>query len=295
MSAASKKPLACLYHVIHGLLLLLLVAHVPCYSSPIPDSTVSDTTSEHGLLSRYSLSRVAAGGLVGGSLVYAAGVWWVNDYRGFHYDPSPWWSSDMGVDKEGHLFTCYYMFHAVDDILLWGGHDSTSAFWWALAASAAYGPAIEIGDGFSQYGFDINDVGADLAGVAYGALQHTVPYFRNYELKWSLYYPLNRHSFKINDLYDYHLYWISARVHDLLPSGAKPYWPDWLQVAVGFGTWNHARRTYVLSFDYDLEKIPIEGDTATLLKKLFNIFHAPAPGVKFRRGASPEWQLLLLH
>ncbi len=241
------------------------------------------------------MSRVAAAGLLGGSLAYSAGIWWVNDFRPFHHDPSAWWETDMGVDKEGHLFTCYYMFRAVNDILLWGGHDSTEAFWWALVSSGLYGPLIEVGDGFSEYGFDVNDVTADLAGVAYAALQNRIRFLQNFELKWSLYYPLNRHAFKINELYDYHIYWISARVHDLLPQSAQPYWPDWLQMALGFGTWNHERRTYVVSFDYDLEKIPIEGRDINLIKKLLNMFHAPAPGVKFRKGAPPEWQVLLLH
>jgi hypothetical protein len=273
----------------------LCVVQSMALSFPVTDSAAVDTAAQHGFWSKYSLSKYAAGTLVGGSLVYAAGIWWINDFRPYHHDPSGWWDTDMGVDKEGHVFTCYYMFHAVNDILLYGGHDSTESFWWALASSALYGPAIELGDGFSQYGFDVNDMISDLTGVAYAALQYRVPFFRNFELKWSLYYPLNRHSFKINDLYDYHIYWISARVHDLLPAGAQPYWPDWLQMAFGFGTWNHLERTYVLSFDYDFEKIPLEGDTVSLLKKLLNMFHAPAPGVKFRKGAPPEWQLLLLH
>ena len=280
---------------------LLLTAFVLCFSvagsqTTFPaDSTVSDSASAHGFWSRYNLSRMGAAGIVGGSLLYSAGVWWVNDFHSFHLDPSKWWETDMGVDKEGHVYTCYYMFRAINALLLWGGHDSSSAFWWSLAASGLYGPLIEVGDGFSQYGFDFNDVAADLAGVGFAALQVKVPYMQNFELKWSLYYPLNRHSFKINDLYDYHIYWISARVHNLLPSGARPYWPEWLQMAFGVGTWNHERRTYVLSLDYNLEKILPDGQDLNVVTKLLNMFHLPAPGVKFRKGAAPEWQLLLLH
>jgi hypothetical protein len=74
----------------------------------------------------------------------------------------------------------------------------------------------------------------------------------------------------------------------------KPYWPNWLQIAFGLGTKDRStRRTYVLSFDYNLEKIPIEGRDINLLKKLLNMFHLPAPGVKFSKGHPPEWQLLL--
>lgn len=136
------------------------------------------------------MSKAADVGLVGGSLAYAAGVWWVNDFRRFHLDRSGWWDADMGVDKEGHFFTCYFMFRAVNDILLWGGHDSTSAFWWALGAAGLYGPAIEVGDGFSPFGFDINDVAFDLLGAAYAGLQNRVRFLQDFELKMEFVLPV---------------------------------------------------------------------------------------------------------
>jgi len=89
-----------------------------------PDSLAADSSyATHSFFSRYNMASVASVGLVGGSLAYAAGVWWVNDFSPFHHDPSGWWDTDMGVDKEGHLFTCYYMFRGIRDMLLWGGHD----------------------------------------------------------------------------------------------------------------------------------------------------------------------------
>jgi hypothetical protein len=111
-----------------------------------------------------------------------------------------------------------------------------------------------------------------------------------------LYYPLQRHAFKINSLYDYHIYWMSIRVHHLLPAAAQPYWPEFLQVAVGLGAdGNVTRRTYCLSFDFNLEAFGIPGREAGLLLKLLNMFHLPTPGVKFARGRAPEFQLLLLN
>jgi hypothetical protein len=130
----------------------------------------------------------------------------------------------------------------------------------------------------------------------YGILQSRVPFFENFQIKWSLYYPMTHHSFKVNDLYDYHIYWMSFRVKELLPTSLKPYWPGFFQIAFGLGTKeNRQLRTYNLSLDYNLEKIPIEGRDVNLLKQILNMFHLPAPGVRFAKGRAPEWQLLLLN
>lgn len=75
----------------------------------------------------------------------------------------------------------------------------------------------------------------------------------------------------------------------------KEVWPDFLQVSFGVGTMNHRQRTHLLSFDYNLETIPLDGQDFNLVKKLFNMLHLPAPGVKFSKGHAPEWQLLLLN
>jgi hypothetical protein len=133
-------------------------------------------------------------------------------------------------------------------------------------------------------------------GVGISVLQRKVPVLRHFDIKWSLYYPLNRHAFKINDLYDYHVYWLSARVHELLPQSIKPAWPVWLQLAAGYSTaGNVTRREFMVGFDYNLEAIPIEGRDINLVKRLLNLLHLPAPGVKFSKGRKPEFQLLLLH
>ena len=155
---------------------------------------------------------------------------------------------------------------------------------------------VEVGDGFSEYGFDYQDMLSNWTGVGISVLQQKVPVLSNFEIKWSLYYPLERHAFKINDLYDYHIYWLSARVNNLLPKSIEPYWPDWLQVAAGYsGADNVTRREFVLGFDYNLEMIPIDGTDINLLKKVLNLIHLPAPGVKFSPGHHPEFRLLLLN
>jgi hypothetical protein len=278
-----------------GLALLLLCAAATLLPHTLRAQTIPDST-ESGFWSRRNLSRVGTIGIAGGTMIYSAGVWWVNDYRPFHYTQGPWFEDKLGIDKIGHMFTSYAMFDAVNNVLLWGGHDTSSSFWWAAGIAAFHGFAVEVGDGFSQYGFDYRDLTFNYLGLSYNMLRQKVPLLQNFSLKWSLYYPLNRHSFKINSLYDYHIYWMSVRVHGLLPEGWKPYWPPILALAFGLGADDNVhRRTYCLSFDFDLEQLPLEGRDAGVLKKLLNLFHLPAPGIKFSHGHAPEFQLLLLN
>lgn len=280
----------------------LLVAIVLLRSTAVPQTAPADsirtdsTLVDHSFWSRWNIARLGAVALVGGTLVYGAGVWWVHDTRPFSFWNSGWLSDANGVDKIGHMYTSYFMFRALHETFLWGGHDTTAAFWWAAGVAAFHGLAIEIGDGFSDYGFDYRDVSSNYTGLLYAILQSKVPFFENFQIKWSLYYPMTHHSFKVNDLYDYHIYWMSIRVEELLPRPLKPYWPGFFQIAFGLGTKDDTRRrTYNIALDYNLEKLPFEGRDLNLFKKLLNMIHLPAPGVRFTKGHPPEWQLLLLN
>ncbi len=284
------------------LILTLLTTIVLLRSTAFPQTSPADSIStdssyvDHSFWSRWNMARLGAVALVGGTLVYGAGVWWVHDTRPFHFWNEGWWSDANGVDKIGHMYTSYFMFRALHEMFLWGGHEPEAAFWWATGVAAFHGLAIEIGDGFSDYGFDYRDVSANYTGLLYAMLQSKVPFFENFQIKWSLYYPMSHHSFKVNDLYDYHIYWMSFRVEELLPRPLKPYWPGFFQIAFGLGTKeNRSLRTYNIALDYNLELLPFEGQDLNLFKKLLNMIHLPAPGVRFSKGHPPEWQLLLLN
>jgi hypothetical protein len=262
------------------------------------DSTAVESPAaggDHAFWSRYNIASMGSIGIAGGTMVYSAGVWWVNDYRPFHLYNAPWFDA-LGVDKIGHLYTSYAIYTSLHEVLLWGGHDPDAAFWWAAGVAAFHGLMVEVGDGFSEYGFDFRDVTFNYIGLTYGILQTKVPFLKNFDIKWSLYYPMRHHSFKINDLYVYHIYWMSANVKNLLPEPVKRYWPAFLQIAFGLGAEdNLTTRTYNLSFDYNLEALPLDGRDLNLFKRLLNLFHLPAPGVKFAPGHAPEFRLFLLH
>ena len=188
--------------------ILALSTLLACQASAQSFNETDSTGSSHGFWSRYSLSTATTATLVGGIFIYGWGVWWKNDYRSFRFykESKPFFDAHLAIDKVGHMYTGYFIFHATNDILRWGGHDEDANFWWSTGISMFHAFMVEVGDGFSEYGFDYQDMLSNWTGVGISILQQKVPILSNFEIKWSLYYPLNRHAFKINDLYDYHIY-----------------------------------------------------------------------------------------
>jgi hypothetical protein len=91
-------------------------------------------------------------------------------------------------------------------------------------------------------------------------------------------------------------------MHNLLPEPAKQYWPKFLNLAVGFGAINASvgstepmKRKYVISLDYNLTELPLNGDTWETVKYIFDLLHFPAPGVRNVEGERPQFKPLLLN
>ncbi len=238
----------------------------------------------------------AVGGLLGLSVYWCYDSWWRNAGGGFRFISENWLNSyASGIDKVGHFYTSYFYFHLFRNIMLWGGYESTTAEWWAFGSSAFFAVVVEIGDGLTpQYGFDYQDLTFNLAGAAYGLLQTRVPFLKNFNFKWS-YVPRDGYRFPVRlvDHYDDHTYWLTVNVNNLLPESVEPLWPDWLQLAVGMGVDDYwTKREFVIGFDIDLLSLfkPTNQDWL-LFHKTANMFHIPAPAVKFTEGKSPKYYL----
>jgi hypothetical protein len=167
-----------------------------------------------------------------------------------------------------------------------------------------YGLSLEIGDGYSSYLFSPEDLAADLLGVGYGLLQVKHPFFNNFKIKWS-YFPVahvNTFDHPFSADYDGHIYWLSANVHNLLPEPVQNYWPRFLNVAVGFGAKNVSPgtdgpklRKFAIALDYNLTVLPLNGETWDPIKNIIDLFHFPAPGVRFIESEPPEFKPVLLN
>ena len=101
-------------------------------------------------------------------------------------------------------------------------------------------------------------------------------------------------------------------MHNLLSESAQAYWPKFLNLSIGYGGENiYGRppwapgpeivssgtpaRKFVISLDYNLSSLSTTTDTWTALKHIFDLFHYPAPAVRFVQGKSPVFKPFLLN
>jgi hypothetical protein len=249
--------------------------------------------------SGWSTRKVLATGLVGGmlvgSLVSSYFDWWKGSGEPFHFvDDGLFDNYSLGIDKVGHAYTSYFYFHTFRNMMMWGGYDSTTASWWAAGTSAFFALSIEIGDGLSPYGFSMYDLAFNFWGLGYGIAQANIPILRNFNLKWS-YVPADGYRWPphFTDHYDAHTYWLTVNVHNLLPQSVRGYWPECIQLAVGYGVDDHqSRREAVIGLDFNLGAFHAVNRDLKLLQDTGNLIHLPAPGVKFTEGKVPRWYLV---
>lgn len=223
----------------------------------------------------------------------------------FHGD-GYFFNDHYGVDKLGHAYSSYLIFHLTYDFMQWASIDEDAALWTAVAVPAAHAIAIELGDGFSKYAFNGSDLVFNSSGLLYGLLQVKYPYLNNFNYKWS-YYPSPSRGSGDPDWgpasdYSGHIYWMSMDVHNLLPEKAQPYWPKELNLALGLGARNVSfgdtgpmKHKFAIALDWNTNAILPDGDTFQIFKNLVNKIHWPAPGVEIYTGEPVKGKLLLLN
>ena len=71
-----------------------------------------------------------------------------------------------------------------------------------------------------------------------------------------------------------------------------PYWPDLLQLAVGYGVDDNVeKREGVAGFDINLEVFPASDENLLLAQRTLNMFHIPALAMKFTESKKPRYFL----
>jgi len=266
---------------------IVLLAFV--HSTHAADSTFTGTPE---FATRKVISTALVGGLLVGSLVDSYFAWWKDASNPFTFHAEGWFNNpQLGIDKAGHLFTSYFYFHTFRNLMLWGGYDRSTALWWAAGASTFFAVSVEIGDGVSEYAFDYQDLVLNLAGIGYGMLQTDYPLLQNFNLKWS-YVPRDGYRFppRFTERYDAHTYWLTVNVHNLLPTPIRDYWPAFIQLAAGYGVDDRvSKRELVVGLDLNLEAFSVQNQELALLQKTLNMFHYPAPAVKFTQQKIPRY------
>jgi hypothetical protein len=261
------------------------------------DSTLSFNgfPQENGSPARRLVASGIMAGIIGTSVVWSVDAWWQGRSHPFNFYNEGWFNDySLGVDKVGHAFASYFYFHTFHNVMLWGGFEPDAAFWWGAGITEFLALSLEVGDGFSTFGFSYEDLTANTVGLAYGMLQTQVPFFQNFSLKWS-YIPTGvRDGLNFTQHYDAHTYWLSVNVHELLPAQWAEYWPRFVQLAAGYSI-DGLRREGVIGLDFNLEVFPAPNPDILLLQKTFNMFHIPAPAVKFTESKEPQYYLFHLN
>ena len=287
--------------ILSPILILVCLVHCSGYSQVSNGDTVSTTLEMR--------KNVVAASLIGFS-AFTVFVeyqwWWKGEGHKFTVRSTNLVDShSRGVDKAGHFFTSFFIYSTVNDLLGWSGADESKRVLVSLAVPALHAIIVELGDGFSRYYFDPNDLAANFLGISYGFLQSKYPFLENFVFKFS-YYPsewsrLNDH-WELGADYDGHIYWLSANVHNLLPEVMRVYWPKYLNLAVGYGAKNisrfatgEIRRSLSIGLDYNLNSFPPFGETWNLAKHILDKFKLPAPGLRVYEGGETEAKAIIVN
>lgn len=140
--------------------------------APSPGSLSSSDPAGMGTRTRKLAGLFAVGTVAVG---YAA--WWKGPgFGGFETTDEGWFGENTyagGADKASHFFLGY----AVGRLYEWGyrriGQPEGTARWLSVASAAASGLIVELGDGFTQFGFSWQDALITAAGGAAGAAIET--------------------------------------------------------------------------------------------------------------------------
>lgn len=229
-----------------------------------------------------AIATTIVGTVFAGTAVDFYFSWWRDTQKPFSFYTEHWLNSgSRGLDKFGHMFGTHAIFRSLRETLLWGGYERNTALWVAAGMAAFNSIEIEVGDGFSPYGFDYQDLICGMTGIAFGMLQAEIPMLQNFRLKFSYF---SDRGFKtpaafIQD-YDAMTIWCSVNVHNLLPEPARKYWPEFINLAAGFGvTAGETRREIILGIDLNLEAFHTSSEDILYAERIWNLMRIPAPAV----------------
>ena len=289
-------------------ILIFIISAQKSFSQELKDTLPPPITASLPRDSNISSSRVIGatvglGAAITALHIYQYNAWWKDQRVAFHVIEDPDYQGNF--DKAGHVFGAYYSSHFFDEAFQWTGMDSARSTLFGALCGVIWEFYVEVEDGFARdWGFSRGDAKSDLIGATFYLLRNRVPFMRNFNYKWS-YFPSQKYiqnkpdipGQSLNFIEDYggQSYYLTMDVHGMLPQNLKPYWPKWLNLALGVGgsgldtyatTGNpfiNRKLAWYISLDYDIEKIFPESDIpfVNFLRRGFNYWHLPAPAYRF--------------
>ena len=224
---------------------------------------------------------------------YQRNSWWAGQRGQFHIQND--WDYSMSADKFGHFFDGYFIHNLYSGAFEWAGFDEKSAMWMGTLFSLAYMTDIEIEDGFAtDWGFSPGDEFFNTLGAFYPVFQYYVKPLQEFNFKWS-YFPSEglRNGTKQGaflDDYNGQTFWLSIGVRHFMPGSVQKYWPDFINIALGYGVKHYTDyskrfQDFYIALDFDYRKM-IPGDSKFMLwmKDILNHFRIlPAPGIRINK------------
>ena len=225
--------------------------------------------------------------------------WWSGQKSDFHVINDWWGNYAMEVDKLAHVYAGQCMARIAATSYRWSGMTRRQALFWGGMTSLATLTQVEVLDGFTRkYGFSTADYAANIVGAFFPLAQELWRPLRLVTCKMS-YHPARFEPGTYDNLledYDRQTYWLAFDINGMLPRSARPYWPDWLGVAVGYGVKNafastDCLREYYLALDFDPTRLELgDGWLAEFLAPL-HYLHLPAPAIRFREDGTAFFAL----
>ena len=245
----------------------------------------------------------SVGATLGVSYWYIQNSWWSEKQIPFHFDNGADLTYALNVDKAGHFMGGLEAADFFSSSMKWAGMNEKQSLWYGAAFGSGLQLAIEMKDAYAPYwGFSKWDLALGTAGALWPVAQHynddlksinfKFSYYKRSNIYWDLDKQRGKETNKYNwqDDYPNQTYWITFDVNHFTESCC---WPDWLNVAVGFGiddsqyldenfTKTGGENEWYIAFDYDIPKMLNKWDSPTgkKVKHWLNYIHFPAPTIR---------------
>ena len=238
-----------------------------------------------------------------GSYLYIEKSWWADKQIPFHFDDGMDLKYALNVDKAGHFMGGIVATDYFSSSMEWAGMNEKKSLWYGAFFGSGLQLAIEMKDAYAPYwGFSKWDLALGSTGSFWPVAQYYNDNLKAVNFKFSyykhsnIYWDLDRQrGKKINkyawqDDYPNQTYWITFDINHFIKTCC---WPDWLNVAIGFGlddtqylnkdnTKIGGNNEWYIALDYDIPKMfeKWNSPTGKKIKHLFNYFHFPAPTIR---------------
>lgn len=237
-----------------------------------------------------------------GSYFYVKNKWWDEKHADFHFDRGTDLTYALNVDKAGHFIGGLQFSDGFSSAMIWAGMNRQKSYWYGALFGSSIQLAIEIKDGYAPYwGFSTWDLAAGSIGSLWPVSQYyysdlqainfKFSYYKRSDIYWQLETQRGKEvgNYVWQDDYVNQTYWATFDLNHYINNCC---WPEWLNLAVGFGlddnqylkngTKMGGNNEWYIALDYDISKLlkKWQSPLGRNIKFFLKYFHLPAPTIR---------------